>query len=521
MRKLKVIALVVVLILATLTQVTANAAPASSFRLGNEVLLAKYHQLLAGKRVGLITNQSGVNSRGESLINIFAADPTINLTALYGPEHGIDGKAPAGEYVESYTHPTLNIPVYSLYGATRKPTPSMLANVDVLVFDIQDIGARTYTYISTMNYAMKAAKENNKPIMVLDRPNPLGGLIVEGPVLEDVYKTFVGVDNLPMAHGMTIGELARYFNRLIEADLTVIPMEGYTREMIYQDTGLDWVQTSPNIPGIANVFGYMATGLGEGTGVGQADQFTWIGAKGLDSDRFAALLNSAKLPGVTYVPTTRGSYGGARLEITDYHTFNPAKSGLYALFYARSLWQFTVPKGGDTTATMVMFDKVMGGNKVGIWLEKNLTPQQMEMEYQAGLNAFKQQRENYLIYGYKGGAANPALVLNGQNIFSDVKPIVYNGRTLVPVRVIAEHMGAQVTWVQSENAVLIQKGTVAIKLTPNSRAAQVNGKSLILDVAPTLMSDRTMVPLRFISEYLGAQVDWVQDSHTVLITTQQ
>ena len=318
------------------------------FKLGNEVLFERYHHLIEGKRVGLITNQSGVNSEGVSTIDALAGDPSVVLAALYGPEHGIDGQAKAGAYVESYTHPTLGIPVYSLYGATRMPTEEMLQDVDVLLYDVQDIGARTYTYISTLNYAMKAAAQYGKPVIVLDRPNPLGGEIVEAPVLEDAFETFVGVDNLPMAHGMTVGELARFFNREIGVDLTVVPMEGYTRDMIYQDTGLEWVPTSPNIPDIDSVFGYMATGLGEGTGVRQADKFKWIGGKGIDSVRFAELLNGAALPGIKYIPEDIGSEGGVRLQITDYRTFNPAKSGLYALAFARRLCGFTVPKSGST-----------------------------------------------------------------------------------------------------------------------------------------------------------------------------
>lgn len=519
MKNLKVIALVMLLLLSTLTTTAPVATAGSTFRLGNEVLLDKHRHLIEGKRIGLVTNQSGVNSKGESMIDILANDKALALTALYGPEHGIDGLAAAGAYVESYTHPTLNIPVYSLYGATRKPTPAMLANIDVLLFDIQDIGARTYTYISTMNYAMIAAKENNKPIIVLDRPNPLGGIIVEGPVLEDYYKTFVGVDNLPMAHGMTIGELALYFNRLIGADLTVITMEGWSREMIYQDTGLAWVQTSPNIPDIQSVFGYMATGLGEGTGVGQQDKFKWIGGTGIDSNRFASLLNAAKLPGVTFVPEVRGTRGGVRLDITDYYTFNPAKSGLYALFIARSLNNFTVPKSGPTPATTVMFDKVMGTNKVGQWLEQNYTPAQMEAAYTPGLNAFKQEREKYLLYGYKGTSTNPTIVFNGRNVFTDVKPFISNARTLVPVRVIAENLGANVDWFEHDNSVVIAKADTVIRLVLNSRSANVNGISIQLDVAPIATSGRTFLPVRFVSEYLGAEVDWQEGSYAVVIRT--
>ncbi|MDD4333984.1 MAG: DUF1343 domain-containing protein [Desulfotomaculaceae bacterium] len=364
-------------------------------KLGNELLMSKYHYLVEGKRVGLVTNQSGVNSRGESIIDLLAGDKSVRLTALYGPEHGIDGAAKAGEYVESYVHPALGIPVYSLYGSTRMPTADMLGNIDVLVFDIQDIGSRTYTYMSTLNYCMAAAKKYGKPVLVLDRPNPVGGLIVEGPVLEDPYITFVGVDNLPMAHGMTAGELAQYFNRKIGAELKVIPMEGYSRKMIYQDTGLSWVQTSPNIPDLDSVFGYMATGLGEGTGIAQADKFKWIGGKGIDAQRFAGLLNNTGLPGVTFVPEIRGEAGGVRLKIQDYHSFNPAKTGIYALAYAHSLNNFTVPKSGKT---MVMFDKIMGSDKIGRYLEQGLTPQQIEANYTPALNKFKAEREKYLIY---------------------------------------------------------------------------------------------------------------------------
>jgi len=365
-------------------------------KLGNEVLLSRYHYLIEGKKVGLITNQTGVNSRGTSLINILAADSKTQLSALYAPEHGIDGIAKAGAYVESYTHPSLGIPVYSLYGQTRMPTEGMLRGVDVLLFDIQDIGARSYTYMSTLNYCMVAAKKYNKPILVLDRPNPMGGIIVEGPVMEDRYISFVGVDNLPMSHGMTSGELALFFNRKIGADLRVIPMEGYTRTMVFQDTGMPWVGTSPNIQELVSAFGYMATGLGEGTGIYQADKFRWIGGKGIDSQKFANLLNGAGLPGVTFIAENMGTAGGVRLKITNYRTFNPAKSGIYALAYAKRLNNFTVPKSGQT---IVMFDKIMGTNKIGQYLEQRLSPQQIVLNYTPALNSFKEQRKNYLIYG--------------------------------------------------------------------------------------------------------------------------
>lgn len=213
--------------------------------------------------------------------------------------------------------------------------------------------------------------------------------------MEDPYISFVGVDILPMAHGMTAGELAKYFNRKIGADLTVVHMEGYTRDMIFQDTGLPWVQTSPNIPDLNSVFGYMATGLGEGTGVYQADKFKWIGGKGINSQRFAQILNGAGLPGVTFIPEDKGEAGGVRLSINDYHSFNPAKTGIYALTYAHSLNQFKVPKSGQT---IIMFDKIMGTGKIGEYLEQGLTPGQIEVNYASALSAFKEERKKYLIY---------------------------------------------------------------------------------------------------------------------------
>lgn len=365
------------------------------FKLGNERLLTDYNHLIDGKKIGLVTNQTGVNSKGQSTIQILANYKKAKLTALYGPEHGIDGKAKAGDHVQSYTHPKLKIPVYSLYGDTRKPTKEMLENIDILIFDIQDIGARSYTYMSTLNYCMKAASESNKEIIVLDRPNPLGGIIAEGPVMEDRFITFVGVDNLPMTHGMTAGELANFFNRKIGVKLNVIPMTGYKRDMVYQDTGLKWVQSSPYIPDITSVFCYSAAGLGENTSIYQDDSFKWVGSKGLDSDEFAKLLNNTKLPGVEFIPETHGPAGGVRLKITDYHTFNPAKTGIYVLAYGRILKHYKVPKSGDK---IVMFDKIMGTALIGECLEKELLPKKIESLYKKSLDNFKAERLPYLIY---------------------------------------------------------------------------------------------------------------------------
>ncbi|HBV99529.1 MAG: hypothetical protein JL50_13495 [Peptococcaceae bacterium BICA1-7] len=498
----------------------SSSAETTGLKLGNELLMGSYHYLIEGKKVGLITNQSGVDSSGRSLIDILSADKTITLAALYGPEHGIDGTAVAGAYVESYIHPGLGIPVYSLYGQTRMPTSGMLQGIDVLLFDIQDIGARSYTYMSTLNYCMVAAQQNGKPILVLDRPNPLGGEIVDGPVLEDPYKTFVGVDNLPMAHGMTAGELAQFFNRKIGANLTVVPMEGYTRNMIYQETGLQWVQTSPNIPDLDSLFGYMATGLGEGTGIFQADKFKWIGGKGINAGSFAGLLNSAGLPGVTFVPEYRGDAGGVRLKITDYHTFNPARTGIYALAYAHSLNNFKVPKSGQT---VVMFDKIMGTDSIGRNLEEGLTPQQIEAQYAPGLASFKEERKNYLIYGstpHQEPVANSQVVVLVDRIpvkFDSAPYIDANSRLMVPLRAISEALGADVRWDEKSRTVTISRSGRTAVFRIDSVYATINGQHKTMDTCPVIRKERTMVPVRYVGEYLGAEVDWDHDTRTVSI----
>jgi hypothetical protein len=414
----------------------------------------------------------------------------------------------------------------------------MLKDIDLLIYDIQDIGARSYTYISTLNYCMIAAQRDGKPIIVLDRPNPLGGVIVEGPILEDTYQSFVGIDNMPYAHGMTAGELAHFFNRKIGAELTVVPMEGYNRSMVYTDTGLSWVPTSPNIPDLDSVFGYMATGLGEGTGVFQGDQFKWVGGRGLDADRYAAALNQSGLPGVTFIPEVRGSAGGARLKITDYRTFNPAKTGIYALTTAFLQGNFQVPKSGDT---IVMFDKIMGTNKIGQYLEGRLTPQQIEANYAPALEQFKEERKKYLLPEYgpwqdtnpgpgsspeqntvpvqsPGGAGQIKVVVNGEELYFDVGAYIdANSRVMTPLRGIAESLGAGVQWDSASGTVRISKEGRLIIFQVGSQVVTVNGDAMEMDTTPVITGGRTMIPARYTGEFLGAEVQWNEALQTVFI----
>jgi hypothetical protein len=361
---------------------------------------------------------------------------------------------------------------------------------------------------------MKAAKTYGKTIIVLDRPNPLGGLIVDGPVLEDRFKTFVGVDNLPMAHGMTVGELALYFNRNIGADVRVIPMEGYSRATIYQDTGLNWVATSPNIPDLESAFGYMATGLGEGTGIYQADKFKWIGGKGLDALAYAKKLNQALLPGVRFIPEFKGSAGGVKLLITDYRSFNPAKTGIYALAYAHSLNNFPVPKSGKT---IVMFDKIMGTDKMGIYLEQGLTPQEIEAKIAPALNTFKQEREKYLIYTDQPYRPITVIVKGNQVEFDSEPFIDNNNRLMVPLRAIGEALGAIVDWNPEKRTIKITSNGKTILFVIDKKNATVGGVKKIMDTCPVVKHNRTMIPARYVSEFLGAKVTWIAETRTVTV----
>lgn len=310
-------------------------------------------ELLAGKRVGLITNPTGIDANMTSIVDLFHNSDDFELTALYGPEHGVRGDAQAGSTVSSYIDEVTGLPVYSLYGATKKPTAEMLKDVDVLVFDIQDVGTRFYTYIYTMAYAMEAAAENDIPFVVLDRPNPQGGLRVEGPVLDPAYSSFIGLYPIPLKHGMTVGELARLFNTeyQIQADLEVVKMKGWKRSMLYEDTGLPFVMPSPNMPTTDTVNVYPATGLFEGTnlseGRGTTKPFQLIGAPYVKAHDYAKTLNDLKLSGVTFraasfTPTFSKNAGklshGVEVYVTDPTKFEAVKTGIAMLKTAHDLY---------------------------------------------------------------------------------------------------------------------------------------------------------------------------------------
>jgi len=363
--------------------------------------------LFAGKRVGLITNATGMNSQYQSSIDVLVAK--TNLVALYSPEHGIRGAVPAGDKVGSLTDAKTGLPVYSLYGATKKPTPEMLQNIDVLAFDIQDVGARSYTYIYTMAYAMQAAKENGKTFVVFDRPNPVGGVAVEGGLIKSGFESFIGMYPIPIRHGMTAGELARLFNQEfgIGCDLTVVEMTGWKREMYFEETGLPWVMTSPNIPTPDTALTYPATGIFGGTniseGVGTTRPFDFVGAPWLDAEKFAERMNAMKLPGVVFRPAYYiprfGNFagetcGGVQLHVTDRKAFKPVRTGLSLLYTVEDLsdGKFAYTFSGKGAP---MIDLITGDD--GLRLGR-YTLDELLVSWEQEANAFKEMAKAYYIY---------------------------------------------------------------------------------------------------------------------------
>lgn len=375
---------------------------------GIEVLLKEEKNVLSGKKVGLITNPTGIDSKLTSIVDLLHDDPDIHLTALFGPEHGVRGDAQAGASIEYYIDEKTGLPVYSLYGKTKKPTPEMLKDVEVLVFDIQDVGTRYYTYIYTMAYAMEAAKENDIPFIVLDRPNPQGGESVDGPVLEPEFSSFVGLYPIPLKHGMTVGELATLFNKefKIGADLKVIKMKGWKRDMDYDDTGLPFVLPSPNMPTVSTTFVYPATGLIEGTNVsegrGTTKPFELIGAPYINSDELAVKLNALRLPGVkfraaSFTPTFSKHAGklshGVEIYITDREEFKAVPTGLHIIKTIQDLYP-----GDFEFLAANNFNLLIGNGWIMSRIKEGSTVNEILKEYQVKQDAFKKVRKNYLLY---------------------------------------------------------------------------------------------------------------------------
>lgn len=387
---------------------SANA----NVKTGLEVFLEHETALVRHKKVALVTNPAGIDSRLQSSIDLLFARPNIDLVALFGPEHGIRGTEYAGDKIGNSIDPGTGLPVYSLYGKNRKPSADVLKDIDVIIIDLQDIGVRAYTYMYTMAKVLEAAAENNKTVIVLDRPNPLGGERVEGNLVEDGYFSFVGMYPIPYLHGMTIGELALLFNSEfgINCDLYVVHMEGWKRSMDWMATGLPWVMPSPHLPHPESVYFMAATGtFGElgslSEGVGYTAPFEIVGAPWIDADKLCSELMALQLPGVAFRPLHFKPFyskfkgedcSGVQIYITDVRQIMPYSLGLHILATVQKLYP-----NHDLFANksrVSMFEKVIGSGILVKKIRDGVSVNQLQKEWQPQLQTFMKTRKKYLIY---------------------------------------------------------------------------------------------------------------------------
>lgn len=390
----------------------------SVVRTGLETLTASKFDVLKGKKIGLITNPTGVDHNLRSTIDILFNAQDVRLIALFSPEHGVRGDFSAGEQVGTAIDIVTKLPVYSLYGKTRKPTAEMLKGIDILVYDVQDIGSRSYTYISTLGLAMEAAAENNIRFIVLDRPNPLGGIRMEGPVTRPGFTSFVSQFPIPYIHGLTVGELARYLNEegllanKVKCNLQVIKMDGWKREMDFKETGLPWVPSSPHIPeGVSPLF-YPATGIfGElylvSIGVGYTLPFQLFASEWFNADSLAQNLNALKLPGIIFRPihykpyysvSTGKMVHGVQVHITDPDRASLSLIQFYIIQEAHKLWP-----GKDVfklcdKSRLEMFDKVCGTDSVRLEFAKTFKVSSIYGLWTNDIPAFRKKAAKYFLY---------------------------------------------------------------------------------------------------------------------------
>ncbi len=401
-----------------LTIMAAAVLAVAQTKPGIETLRDNGFKQLQGKRVGLITNPTGVDRNLKSTIDILHEAPGVELVALYGPEHGVRGDAHAGDKVDSNTDPATGVKVFSLYGATQKPTKEMLKGVDVLVYDIQDIGCRSFTYISTMGKAMEACIENDIEFMVLDRPNPLGGNKVEGCIVEDGFTSFVSQFPIPYVYGLTPGELAVMLNEegIINPEkkvkLTVIPMSGWTRDMKYGDTGMPWVLPSPHIPQIESSYYYPVTGiLGElgfvSIGVGYTLPFQLVCAEWINAEDFCNELNRLNLPGMAFRPihikpfysVGQGKeFQGVQIYVTDLESANLSLTNFYIIQALAKLYPDHKTFECADKGRFNMFDKVCGTDKIRTKLSQNYQVSDISDYWNKDAESFKTRSAKYYLY---------------------------------------------------------------------------------------------------------------------------
>lgn len=405
-------------ILALSLGVAALAATAG-VKPGVEVLRDNGFQQLDGKKVGLITNPTGVDNNLKSTIDILHNAPNVELVALFAPEHGVRGDVHAGDEFENTVDPATGVQVYSIYGKTKKPTPEMLKGIDALVYDIQDIGCRSFTFVSTLGMALEACAENDIELVVLDRPNPLGGNRVEGNLVEDGFYSFVSQFPIPYLYGMTPGETARYLNGegLVaggkKAKLTVVPMEGWTRDMTFDKTGMPWILPSPHIPQPVTSYYYPATGiLGElyfvSIGVGYTLPFQLICADWIDADKFSANMNALNLPGVKcrpiHIKPFYSTGKGENLQGIQFYIDDIPESSITLLqFYAMQVLAEMYPDKrifdvATDKSRFNMFDKVCGTDQIRLRFSKNYKVSDIIDYWNKDVEPFKAKSSKYYLY---------------------------------------------------------------------------------------------------------------------------
>jgi uncharacterized protein YbbC (DUF1343 family) len=390
---------------------------------GLDIVVADNFKEFQGKRVGIITNHTGIDRERRHIADLFHEADGVKLVALFGPEHGIRGDAPAGAKIATRTDPKTGVPAYSLYGEIHKPTPEMLKDIDVLIYDIQDVGARFYTYISTMALCMEAAAEAKIPFYVLDRPNPIGD-VVEGPILDPANRSFVGIHPIALRHGMTVGELAQMFNgegwlttgpkeapQSIKADLHVVKMQGWRHDMLFDETGLPWLSPSPNITSLTTALVYPGTCLLEATnfseGRGTNQPFEKIGAPWVDSQKVIDKLQDRvpgiylrpidfipmDIPGKAMNPKFKGTgCRGLQLDVTKPRTFHAVAFGIHVLCTLHELYpkRFTIDEGrmARLSGQSWVREMILAGEK----------PEAILQRMQKDVAAFRELRQKYLLY---------------------------------------------------------------------------------------------------------------------------
>jgi uncharacterized protein YbbC (DUF1343 family) len=362
-----------------------------------------------GQRVGLITNHTGLDRTGTPSIDRLHDHPEVELVGLYGPEHGIRGDALAGVHVDSGVDEKTGVPIHSVYGATFQFDQAMLEGLDVLLFDIQDVSIRYYTYPSTMAYGMQAAAEKGIPFVVLDRPNPVRGDVVQGNILDPAYASFVGLYPVPMRHGLTMGELARVIAGEfgVPVDLHVVPADGWRRDMTYDQTGMPWVKPSPNMPTLEAALAYAGTCLFEGTplsvGRGTDLAYEWVGAPWLDGVELAAALNARAIPGVRFDPATftPGTAADQKFEGVEVHgvRFVPVATDYDAPRAAlAALVEIRARSGEQWEWNEAHFDRLAGTDRIRLGIEAGQDVDEITAGWDDALAAYRERVAPYLIY---------------------------------------------------------------------------------------------------------------------------